>query len=69
MEKRYIITESELIKLLEVYYYAKCLDAAEVESWSWYMSNKENFLNSYGNFESFNELAKNSLKYYVKLED
>ena len=69
MEKRYIVTESELIKLLEAYYYAECLDAEGVDNWSWYMTNKENFLKSYGNFESFKELAKNSLKYFVELKD
>jgi len=68
MEKRYIITETELIKLLETYYYAKCLDAEGVDNWSWYMTNKENFLNSYGNFNSFKELAENTLKYFTELE-
>ena len=52
MENKYIISESELIDLLAAYYYA------------WYMINKKEDLKE---FESFEDLAKNNLKYYTKI--
>ena len=52
MENKYIISESELIDLLAAYYYA------------WYMINKKEYLKE---FKSFEDLAKNNLKYYTKI--
>lgn len=65
MENRYIISESELIDLLTTYHYANCLDAEGVDNWPWYMVNKEEYL---GDFENFEDKAKDDLKYYTKIE-
>ena len=65
MENQYIISESELLDLLSACYYAQCLDEAGVDNWSWYMINREEFL---GEFDSFDDKAKNVLKYYTKIE-
>ena len=65
MENRYLVPESELIDLLAAYHYANCLDAEGVDNWSWYMTNKEEYL---GDFDSFEEKAKNELQYYTKIE-
>ena len=65
MENKYVISESKLIDLLSSYYYADCLDADGVDNWSWYMNSKEKYL---GKFESFEDKAKNDLKYYTKIE-
>ena len=66
MENMYIISESELIDLLATYHYANCLDAEGVDNWSWYMANKKEYL---GNFESFEDKAKDDLKYYTKTKE
>lgn len=66
MENQYIISESELIDLLAAYHYANCLDAEGMDNWSWYMANKEEYL---GNFESFEDKAKDDLKYYTKIKE
>jgi len=65
MENKYIINESELIDLLAMYHYANCLKSGGVNNWSWYMTNKEEYL---GEFESFEDKAKDDLKYYTKIE-
>lgn len=65
MENRYLVPESELIDLLATYHYANCLDAEGVDNWSWYMTNKKEYL---GVFDSFEEKAKNELQYYTKIE-
>lgn len=65
MENRYLVPESELIDLLATYHYANCLDAEGVDNWSWYMTNKKEYL---GDFDSFEEKAKNELQYYTKIE-
>ena len=65
MENRYLVPESELIDLLATYHYANCLDAEGVDNWSWYMINKKEYL---GKFDSFEEKAKNELRYYTKVE-
>jgi hypothetical protein len=64
MENKYIISESKLIELLSAYHYANCLDAEGVDNWSWYMSNKKEYL---GEFESFEEKAMDDLKYFSKI--
>lgn len=66
MENRYIISESKLIELLAAYHYANCLDAEGVDNWSWYMTNRKEYL---GNFESFEDLARDELKYYFKIKE
>lgn len=66
MENQYIISESELIELLAMYHYANCLDAEGVDNWSWYMVNKKEYLKE---FKSFEDLAKNDLKYYTKIKE
>ena len=54
MENKYIINESELIDLLAAYHYANCLESEGVDNW--------------GKFESFEDKAKDDLKYYTKIE-
>ena len=66
MEQRYIVPESELIDLLAAYHYANCLDRDGVDNWSQYMIGRKNYLKEH---ESFEDLAKDDLKYYTKLED
>ena len=65
MENRYLVPESELIDLLATYHYANCLDAEGVDNWPWYMTSKKEYL---GDFNSFEEKAKNELQYYTKIE-
>ena len=65
MENKYLVPESELIDLLASYHYANCLDAEGVDNWSWYMTNKKEYL---GDFDSFEEKAKDELQYYTKIE-
>ena len=61
---KYIIDEDELIDLLETYHYANCLDMDGVDNWPWYMCGKDSYL---GKFNTFEEKAKDDLKYYTKL--
>lgn len=63
-ENYYIISESELLDLLATYHYANCLDGDGVDNWSWYMIGREEYL---GDFESFEDKAKDDLKYYTKV--
>lgn len=63
-ENYYIISESELLDLLTTYHYANCLDADGVDNWSWYMIGREEYL---GDFESFEDKAKDDLQYYTKV--
>ena len=64
-EKQYIINESELIDLLATYHYANCLDFDGVDNWSWYMQGKRAYL---GEFEDFEDKAKDDLKFYTEYE-
>ena len=61
---KYIIEESELLNLLQSYHYANCLDMDGVDIWPWYMCGKDDYL---GKFNTFEEKAKDDLKYYTKL--
>ena len=61
---KYIIEESELLNLLQSYHYANCLDMDGVDNWPWYMCGKDDYL---GKFNTFEEKAKDDLKYYTKL--
>lgn len=65
MEKQYIINESELIDLLTTYHYANCLNSDGVDNWSWYMQGKRDYL---GEFEDFEDKAKDDLKFYTEYE-
>lgn len=63
-ENYYIISESELLDLLETYHYANCLDADGVDNWSWYLVGRKEYL---GDFEDFKDKAKDDLQYYTKV--
>lgn len=63
---KYIIEESELLNLLQSYHYANCLNMDGVDNWPWYMCGKDSYL---GKFNTFEEKAKDDLKYYTKLEE
>ena len=67
MDNFYIISEDELLDLLEAYYYADCLDIDGVDNWDWYMVGKESYLK--GKYNTFREKAKDELRYYRKLRE
>ena len=66
MENMYIISENELLDLLTSYYTLDYLEAEGVDNWSWYMENRREYL---GEFEDFEDKAKDDLKYYTNLKD
>lgn len=66
MENMYIISENELLDLLTSYYTLDCLEVGGVDNWSWYMANRKEYL---GEFEGFEDKARDDLKYYTNLKD
>ena len=60
MEKKYIVSESELVKLLEAEAVLNALEAGGVDNWDWYGELINESLNGTG-YETVGEFVENEL--------
>ena len=62
--KRYLLTEKQLLELLESYHRLSALESGGVDNWSWYGESNEDYL-AIDNDESFEDCARRDLKDYI----
>ena len=60
MEKKYIVSESELVKLLEAEAVLNALEAGGVDNWDWYEESINESLNG-TDYETVGEFVENEL--------
>ena len=60
MEKKYIVSENDLIKLLEVEAVLNALEAGGVDNWDWYGESINESLNGTG-YETVGEFVEDEL--------
>ena len=60
MEKKYIVSENDLIKLLEVEAVLNALEAGGVDNWDWYGESINESLNG-TDYETVGEFVENEL--------
>lgn len=64
-EKYYLVSEEELIDLLEAYYKLIALESGGVDNWEWYSESLNNWLiNNGAASEDFYDIAKYELDNY-----
>lgn len=75
---RYILTEGQLLSLLEDRLVLQCLDADGVDNWSWYMESKNSVIAEIlkipieeviNNDLTFRDAAKREINQYSKIEE
>ena len=73
-EQMYLISEDKLIELLTAQHELNCLMEAEVDNWSWYMINRQEYIERHvGTWPDdpdfdFDDCATNDLINFTKVE-
>lgn len=69
MEKKYAVSEEELIDLLAAYYILSALESGGVDNWDWYSESKKDWLEmNASEHETFEDVARSELDNYVEVE-
>ena len=66
-EDKYILTSTQLRRLIEADEKLAALEAGGVDNWSWYGDSLSDFLNEYG-YEDFDEVVDRIISNYPQLK-